>query len=316
MLITIDDIKNQFIMKVLEETGYTFNIVTDVGDFEKAKRNRNSITAPINGLLMLTSSEVQQLNGGMVAIGYQIMLSFIIPVGDGDYALESNSEDNEINRVNNEFPNVTAFRNKLSAVLSKSQKIAVSDVEGKYYEGGISYSLPAVGQRNQRDVLGDSVTYTCMIGVAFLENAVNTSDIVLLIDNQRVSFSSIRITRTPALTPDILSSAGTAQGNGESTAYAESAMFKIEFAVPALKNVAYSNAIMQYLMGIDSANAPHNVVLQIPKVQNPNAEDTADYWTIDRQMIFAGGDFGGSGVSNVLCNISLTPYTAPESVGG
>ena len=308
MLITIDDIKEQYIMKVLEETGYAFNIVTDVGDFEKAKRNRNSVSAPINGLLMLTSSEVQQLNGGMAAIGYQSMLTFIIPIGDGDYAVTEENGNNEIKPVNNEFPNVTAFRNKLSAVLSKSQKIAVTDSEGKVYEGGISYSLPAVGQRNQRDAVGDSVTYTCTIGVAFLENAVNSSDLELYIDGERVAFTNIRITRTPALIPDLLSGAN---AKAESKAYAESAMFKIEFSVPMLKGVSYSNSITKYVLGDEGANTVHTVGLRVPLT----VLEEEDY-NQGHKMIFAGGEFSGSGVSNVLCNISLTPYTAPETVGG
>lgn len=316
-MITLDNIKENYIIPLLERTGYAYNVVTDVGEFEKAKRYRNSVNAHINCLLMLTGSEVQQLNSGLIAMAYQATLSFLLPVGDGDYSKEGTDANAENGALyNNEFPNVTVFRDKLSKAFSTAQKIAVTDNEGNVYEGGISYALPTVGQRQQRDLVGDSIIYTCSFAVAFLQNAINTSDIKLYLDSERVAFSSIRISRTPALTPDILKSAGGVDGNGESTAYAESAMFKIEFAVPALKGVAYSNAIMQYLMGIDSANAPHNVVLQIPKVQSPNAEDPADYWTIDRQMIFAGGEFSGSGVTNVVYNVSMTPYTAPEALGG
>ena len=149
-----------------------------------------------------------------------------------------------------------------------------------------------------------------------MQNAINTSDILLKIDNERVAFSSIRISRTPALTPDILKSSGVENGNGESTAYAESAMFKVEFSVPALKGVAYSTAMLKYILGIDKANAPHLVYLAIPKMDNPNEEEPTDYWSINQTMIFAGGEFSGSGVTNVVYNVSLTPYTSPEELGG
>ena len=309
-MITLDNIKTSYILPLLTETGYAYNVVTDVGEFEKAKRYRNSVNAPINCLLMLTGSEVQQLNGGLIAMAYQATLSFLLPVGDGDYSNEGTDANAENGApYNNEFPNVTVFRDKLSKAFSTAQKIAVSDSDGNVYEGGISYALPTVGQRQQRDLVGDSIIYTCTFAVAFLQNAINTSDIILKIDDARVAFSSIRISRTPALTPDILKSAGGVDGNGESTAYAESAMLKVEFSVPALKGVAYSTAILQYILGTASANAVHTVSVSIPI-----GEDQSE--TITQQMIFAGGEFSGSGVTNVVYNVSLTPYTAPEELGG
>lgn len=286
-MITIDDVKQQYIMPVLEKTGYNFNIVTDVGEFQEAIRVRNNVINTINGLLMLTQSEVQMLSGGMEAIAYQALIQFILPVGD--------LEDNE-------YPTIAQFRNALSSSFSKAVKISLQDENGQVYEGGVSYSLPTVGQRNQRDMLGDSVTYTCTVSVAFLRNAINTSDLSLYINNEQVSFSTIKLSRRPALNADVLSKSN----NGESGTYAESAGFTIDLAFPALKNVSYSTAIMNYITGKIDANSPVLVSLTLDK----------EYLIKNKSMILGGGEFSGSGVSNILYNVSLTPYTAPEEVGG
>ena len=292
-MVTIDDVKEQYILPLLKETGYDFNIVTDVGEYQKAVRFRNTVISTINGLLMLTQSEVQRLSGGAVAIAYQAMITFLLPVGDA-------SKDNE-------FPTVAQFREALSNAFSKATKISVKDENGNIYEGGVVYSLPTVGQRAQRDMVGDSITYTCTVSVAFLQNAINTSDLALLIDGEQVAFSSIRLGRTPALTADILSDSA----NGESGTYAESAGFAIDFALPALKGLAYSTAIMNYITGA----IPANTVLEVTLTQK--VSDTQTVTLINgKRMTFGKGEFSGNGVSNIVYNVSLVPYTTPETVGG
>ena len=292
-MVTIDNVKEQYIMPLLESTGYSFNIVTDVGEFQKAVRIRNTVQATINGLLMLTQSEVQKLSGGAVAIAYQAMIQFLLPIGDTP--------------VDNEFPTVAQFRKALSDAFSNATKISVKDEQDNSYEGGVVYSLPTVGQRNQRDMVGDSVTYTCTVSVAFLQNAINTSDLALYIDGEQVAFSLIRLARMPALTADILSRSD----NGESGTYAESAAFNIDFSLPALKNVAYSTAIMSYITGKTSANKPVSVTV----TQKVSDTETVNLIR-EKIMIFGKGEFSGNGVSNVVYTVSLVPYTEPETVGG
>lgn len=298
-MVTIDNIKEQYILPTLQETGYTFNIVTDVGDYEKARRYRNTVTNTINGLLMLTQSEIQPLNGGLSAVAYQAMLSFIIPL-----------DDNEVN----EYPKVTAFRNALSKAFSQATKIAIMDNNGVAYEGGVVYSLPAVGQRNQKDMVGDSVTYSCTISIAFLQSAINTSDLILWVDNARVPFSNIKMTRTPVLMADLLSTTE----NAESSTYAESAAFRLEFTVPALKDNAFSAKVLNYIMGNESANAPMSVMVQL--YDGLDDEDKPYYkplfGSVFKPMIFAGCDMSGSGVSNIGYNVSLVPYTDSETMSG
>ena len=297
-MVTIDQIKEQYILPILAETGYNFNIVTDVGDYQTAKRHRNTVTNVINGLLMLTQSEIQPLSSGLSAVAYQAMISFLIPLEDHD--------------AHSEYPKVTEFRNALSAALSKSAKIAIVDANGNAYEGGVVYSLPAVGQRNQRDMAGDSVTYTCTISVSFLQGALNTSDLSLNIDGSPVAFSNIRINRSPVLMADLLSG----NQNAGSSTYAESAAFKIEFTAPALGGNSVSNRIINYILGNDSANAPMDVsITRRDGVDDTEGEPIYEY-LYEGQMIFSGCEMSGSGVSNVGFTVSLVPYTESEEIGG
>lgn len=293
-MVTIDNIKTQYILPLLKSTGYDFHIVTDTGDYETAVRSRNTVSAPINGLLMLTQSEMQKLSGGMAAMAYTAILQFLLPVGD-----ETD--------VNKEYPTVMEFRKALSIALSNAMKISVTDDEGEVYEGGVIYSLPIAGQRNQRDMAGDSVTYSCTISVSFLANALNTSDYSLQIDGEIVPFTSIRFKRSPALSADILSESE----YGESSVYAENAAFSIEFGVPALKDVSNSVAVMKYILGLSDANEAHRVI-----VTTPNMGGAVGVLKRTWTMTFGGCELTGSGVSNTLYSVSLVPYTAPEIVGG
>lgn len=296
-MITIDDIKDQYILPTLAETGYSFNIVTDVGDYKNNWRNRNQATNIINGLIMLTESEIQPLSNGLSAIAYQAMITFLIPLDDPEI---------------NEYPSVTEFREALSTAFSRSVKIAVADKDGKIYEGGVAYSLPAVGQRNQRDMAGDSVTYTCTISVSFLQGALNISDYALIIDGGAVAFSSIRITRTPVLMADLLSN----RQNAGSSTYAESAAFKIEFTAPALSDNAASENVVNYIFGSKSANAPMQVYFgRLIGADVTDGKPIYEY-LYNGQMIFAGCDMSGNGVSNIGFNVSLVPYTETEALGG
>lgn len=293
-MITIDNVKEQYIMPLLASTGLTYNIVTDVGDFEKNVRSGNTVNNVINGLLLLSESEVQKI-GTLSAIAYTANLSFLLPLED------------EVD-VNNEFPTVTAFRAALSKAFSVSNTISITDESGVVYVGGISYSLPSVGQRAQRDLVGDSVVYSCSVSVAFLPGARNSTSIRMIIDNEIIQFMAYNPSRTPALSADLLSNST----NGEATTYAESTSFKMEFTIPALQDSNFSKNVSRWIYG----KIPANRVFIVTVIELNAKGGIGEYMLDTKPMIIGGAAENIAGVTNVTYNVSLVPYTFPEILGG
>lgn len=298
-MITIEDIKNGYIMPQLSKIeGYNFHIVTDTGEWRSPERNGNTVTEYVNGDLSLQGVDFQRLSGGRIASGFEFRLRFLIPLDD--YVSFTDGE-----YPSKEYATVIQFRKALSEVLAGAASISITKTEEeteKTYVGGAFFNLPMPGENLIRQKIGKSIEYTCSISVALLEGGVNTTGVSLTIDGENVSFSSIKIARKPTPSADLISNST----NGESSVYAESTQFTIEFSVPAVSDQTYSSAVMSYVLGLTDGNMPHGVILKTPLGE----------WETEKQMIFAGCEMQGNGVSNILYGVSLVPYTAPEIVEG
>lgn len=291
-MITVDDIKNGYLMKILANiTEYNFNIVTDTGEYREPLRQKNVVTSYVNGVFSLQSVDFQQLNDGRVAAGFEFLLKFTLPLDDRT----------PLDGTGKEYKTLIDFRQKLSDKLAGATLVEI-EKDGKTYVGGAMFNLPMPNANAIRQHIGKSIEYSCTIALALLDGGVNTSKLALSIDGVKVPFTGIKITRTPTLSADLMSKSK----NDESTVYAESTQFKIEFSMPAVSDNC-SSAVMLYILGVDDGNKPHMVKVEV--------KDKAD-WTTEKAMIFGGCEVQGSGMSNLLYSVSLVPYTAPETVGG
>lgn len=293
-MITPQNIYDGYIKGVLESTGLKFNIFTDAMEYKHARRYRNTVDTYINGLMTVSEPATEILNGGMVASALTVTLEFLVPIEK---------------EIEGEYVEIRALRESLSKALGDAVVCNIKGEDNATYTGGVLYSLPTAGSLAMRDALGLSLTYRVNITIAYLANAINTSDVELWIDGDRVAFQQIKISRKPSLSADIFSKSD----NGEAGTYAESTSFTIEINVPALKGIDYNASIMYWMLGTEPANTPHNVELKVPNMVLGDSESMTIY---KNKMIFGGGDLQGNGVSNLTYGISLVPYTAPETVGG
>lgn len=277
-MITLDELKDNYIIPVLEGTPFKFSIFTDTGDYEKAKRRKNTVTEYINGLFKLVESEIKKIGGGLTAVALVTNLKFLIPCGDET-------------EVNGEFAKVTEFRNALSEVFSQNQKINITS-EGQTYVGGVAYSLPMAGEREIRQRVGDSIAYTCSITFAYLENAVNASDVSFTLDDEIIPYTSFTIRRAPSISAALY--AGTS--NGESKAYAEMTGFTVDLEMPVLSDSPPSAAVAAYLLGTASANAVHTLKAIFAGL----GEKTYS-------VIFGECYVSGAGVSNCVYKLTFLP---------
>lgn len=289
-MLTLDELKENYVDPILQNTEIPFSVFTDTGDFEKSIRDGNSVTEYVNGIFSVNSSSIENQGTDKEIVSISTELKFIVRVNDDPNADGS-------------FENVTQFREKLSAAFGAiPPRFSVVGEDDKTYAVVASYTLPAAGTREQRSMLGDSFTYSCQIFFAYLRNAINVGDISVTIDGQDVPFLAIGITRRPSVVANLFSNTT----NGESNAYAENAALVIDLTIPAFVSPSL-NVCTEYIFGISDANETHDVVVTFG--------NGSDAKTLQRTMIFGESSTGGQGLETVMYTVSLIPYSVPSNGG-
>lgn len=289
-MLQISTLKAQYIDQVLSQTGLSFRIYTDTGDYHRAIRESNTVTDYINGCFTVSSSDIQYQNQPQEIVGITCDLSFLVRLND---------DTDE----NGEFPSALNFRKALSAAFgSVNPKFNVTE-NGKTYTVVVSYALPTSGRREILPDIGDSYTYHCTIIFVYLSQALNAADVRITIDGESVPFLSFTITRRPVLSANLYS----VNTNGQSTVYSESAAFAIDFRVPAfigeLGNIGAM--IADHILGTVSDNTTHEVTVTFGERE-----------PITNSMIFGECSAAGEGLENVGYTVSMIPYATAQEQGG
>ena len=289
--IKLNDIKNQYVLRALSGVPYRFKVFTDAGKFQRSLRAKNTRISYVNSLLQLTESDVLLLGGGLRAVAMNLTLTFLLPIPNEVY-----DENGEIT----DFQFVEEFRNALYGVFATSEKIQLT-AEGKTFVGGVSTTFPTVGELSQRQIVGQSIEYICYIEIAYLANALNSSDVKFYLDGDTVAipYTTYSITRESTLSANTFSQ----NVNGEGKTYAENTVLGIDISLPAIEpsSSPTANLLYLFLMGKVNPNTPHNLLIEYGGERNETI-----------QVIFGKVKDGGEGVSNVSRTISFVPYLETE----
>ncbi len=277
-------------MPALATTPYRYKIFSSVGAYKKTRDYKNLRVGTINALIETTDSDISLLGGGIRAVAMNVSVTFLIPIEDtavdGEYAI---AED---------------FREQLSDAFSTAQKVTLvlnaGTANETTYIGALSVGLPVGGQLLQRQGIGKSFEYICYLEIAFLENAVNSSDVYFYLDGDEtpIPFTTFTISRKNTLTANLYSSSG----NQESQAFAENSTFGVDLSMPAIASTASvtGKAINDYIMGVTAANAPHTLKSVINGSENTQV------------VIFGEVTTNGGGIDNVSWQVSFVPYIVDE----
>lgn len=285
-MITLDQIKENYIIPVLSTTPFNFIIFTDTGDWVKAGRKKNTVTEYINGLFELTYSELRKLSGEKVGVSITTRLTFLVPCGD--------------NPSNDVITPVQDLRNALYNAFEANMILNIT-VDGEIYSGGVAPMLPMAASRAIRSQVGDSLEYSCMLTFSYLENALNSSEVKLSIDGENIVFTGVSFTRKPIISSDLYSNSA----NSEGKCYAENSAFNIDFEAPVFTQGNISSVLAKFLLGVTNVNTPHTVTITLGEL----AVRTLT-------MSFGESSLSASGVTNSTCKVSLVPYASSETVGG
>ncbi len=297
-MISNNDLKKKIIELLSEVNGYEFALFEDLGLFQESVRQNNSLTSKINCLFSIPESEIEPLSNGLYAYAYSVDLDFLMPIDDRA-------------DIDGNYPNIQAFKRALALTFQQSLKLEFTGEDGEKYVGGIVYSLPTAGERVYNPIIGDCIAYSANISFAFMANAVNSSDFKIYEGSTEIPYTSLKMSRNPALSVDILKD----NKNGVSSAYAENTQFKLDITMPALFGNPFSNACLSYLLGRQDPNESFNIRIKRPVLTTSETENHPDL-TTEIKMIISGIETHMSGINNVAYIISLIPYTSQETIGG
>lgn len=292
-MLQVKTLLDSYILPVLESTGLTFAIFTDTGDFRKATRSVNSVTAPINGLFTVGNSSTEYA-GDEKIVAIPTELKFAVPVND----------DHE---ADGSFENVAQFREVLTSAFSTEPNKFLVTENGKTYTVVAVYTFPSTGTRQQWSMTGDSFTFQCSVFFTYLSNAINATDIKISIDGQNVPFLSVGFSRRPSIAANLLSD----NQSGEAQAYAENTAFSIDLILPAyVTNLG--GAIADYIFGSTDSNTPHTVVIDYGKDEKSKAALNS----VEKTMIFGESEIAAQGIENASYKISLISYAGEALIQG
>lgn len=289
--ITLKEIKEQVILPALQNTSFRFRVLTDAGKYQKSYRSGNLRVGTITALMQTTESEIMILGGGLNATALNVTIRFLVPVNDKD--------DTEGN-----YPIIEKFREEIVENLTINGKLTLTLNGGtenaKTFVGGISTTFPIGGDLDIRQAIGNSFEFVCYMEFAYMQNAINASDVQFYLDGDTtpIPYTQYSLSRKNTLTGNLYSSST----NEQSQTYAENSVFGVDLSMPALSSASgvTGAAVNSFMLGGSSANTPHTLTM----VRDGN--------TYTETVIFGEIVEAGQGAENLSWQVSFVPYLITE----
>lgn len=219
--------------------GKKFKIFSDTGDYLKAVRAGNTVTETINGLAQVVQSSITPTQGLVVAT-QQVRLEFAFPVEEYNIPLGTDGPDTvkPVEVITEEVRDIyeEAFQTAYTEVLTDGGKTFAVTV--------MTYPM-STGERNQRQIIGDSMTLVAYLDFSMVENGLSSFNCPIKLDGVELPYTSLAIDRTPAAEANAYSNSdGVAKTRVLSTA------LSVQVLLPAVDNSAPWTTIKSYLLNL------------------------------------------------------------------
>ena len=219
--------------------GKKFKIFSDTGDYLKAVRAGNTVTETINGLAQVVQSSITPTQGLVVAT-QQVRLEFAFPVEEYNIPLGTDETVTvkTVEVITEEVRDIyeEAFQTAYTEVLTDGGKTFAVTV--------MTYPM-STGERNQRQIIGDSMTLVAYLDFSMVENGLSSFNCPIKLDGVELPYTSLAIDRTPAAEANAYSNSdGVAKTRVLSTA------LSVQVLLPAVDNSAPWTTIKSYLLNL------------------------------------------------------------------
>lgn len=295
-MIPLNAIKDDLQSRLNKAGTLQFILHTHTGKFVRAvKASVNEIDRKINGLVTLTSSDVETVQTGIDVASMTLKIDFVIRCKDDEddvYDITVNGEQGDLLESGN-VSYVNQVYNALNDFASK-QYTGLLQTEGNgNYAIACSFDLVNDGVRDKRPTIGDSYTFTVFAYYNIVENGENSKDIEYFLDGYVIPYTSAKIGRQPIAESDVYSGENVAKATSTAT------LMYCSLTAPSFYG-KFADYVRDFVLG-DS----NDVHILTYRCATPSPMGYEDYFK-SFFVVFGDSSLSAEGVANVGSVVSFS----------
>lgn len=295
-MIPLNAIKDDLQSRLNKAGTLQFILHTHTGKFVRAvKASVNEIDRKINGLVTLTSSDVETVQTGIDVASMTLKIDFVIRCKDDEddvYDITVNGEQGDLLESGN-VSYVNQVYNALNDFASK-QYTGLLQAEGNgNYAIACSFDLVNDGVRDKRPTIGDSYTFTVFAYYNIVENGENSKDIEYFLDGYVIPYTSAKIGRQPIAESDVYSGENVAKATSTAT------LMYCSLTAPSFYG-KFADYVRDFVLG-DS----NDVHILTYRCAIPSSNGYEDYFK-SFFVVFGDSSLSAEGVANVGSVVSFS----------
>ena len=295
-MIPLNAIKDDLQSRLNKAGTLQFILHTHTGKFVRAvKASVNEIDRKINGLVTLTSSDVETVQTGIDVASMTLKIDFVIRCKDDEddvYDITVNGEQGDLLESGN-VSYVNQVYNALNDFASK-QYTGLLQTEGNgNYAIACSFDLVNDGVRDKRPTIGDSYTFTVFAYYNIVENGENSKDIEYFLDGYVIPYTSAKIGRQPIADSDVYSGENVAKATSTAT------LMYCSLTAPSFYGM-FANYVRDFVLGVSN-----DVHILTYRCATPSPMGYEDYFR-SFFVVFGDSSLSAEGVANVGSVVSFS----------
>lgn len=218
-----------------------FMIYPDGDEYKGARLENNALKDNyIQGTAISLNSSIVPVDGIIIqtqTVGVEI----VVPVRTGRELVEQEDGSSVMQDVVYQ-DSFEPIRKVLANYASQAYDDTVVDGTKTYK---LTYTLtnPRAGDIMIRDQVGLSITYQVSFNFAIVQNGINSRDIIIVFEGEKVPFTNVSIGRTA-----VMESGAFNGSNCSALNYPAVTALSIELAVPALSNTKITSEHLQFIL--------------------------------------------------------------------
>ena len=295
-MIPLNAIKDDLQSRLNKAGTLQFILHTHTGKFVRAvKASVNEIDRKINGLVTLTSSDVETVQTGIDVASMTLKIDFVIRCKDDEddvYDITVNGEQGDLLESGN-VSYVNQVYNALNDFASK-QYTGLLQAEGNgNYAIACSFDLVNDGVRDKRPTIGDSYTFTVFAYYNIVENGENSKDIEYFLDGYLIPYTSAKIGRQPIAESDVYSGENVAKATSTAT------LMYCSLTAPSFYG-KFADYVRDFVLGVSN-----DVHILTYRCATPSPMGYEDYFR-SFFVVFGDSSLSAEGVANVGSVVSFS----------
>lgn len=242
--------------------GVTFVLHNDTGEYTKSVRDYNDVKDVINGIVTLTSSEVENTNDGLTIASLTTRTELLVPCRDTEedikqIILNSDGTYGEETARTGNVAFLAAVRDWIDEFCAKNGRATLYDTEGNSFDTSWVYSLVTSGVRQMDSFAGDYFTFVIYADYNLIQGGVNSRSITLTLDGEQISYSSITPRRVPTQEANVY-----AKGEAIGKSLTSDTVFGLSVILPATgRNM--TGKVFDYILN-GNRNEAHFLTVNTP----------------------------------------------------